>query len=59
MERDELKIVAKGVGAYPATWERWDNAATLCGQKRQDWIRDALNAAADAAERKSGKRGGR
>lgn len=51
----ELVIVAKGVGAYPATWRRWDAAAKASGQKRQEWIRDTLNAAADAVEKKAGK----
>jgi len=46
-----LKTVAHGVGAYPATWERWDAAAAREGKTRQAWIRDVLTAAAERSER--------
>lgn len=54
---EDLTIVAKGVGAYPATWDRWDAAAKVSGQKRQEWIRDTLNAAAAVVERKASGKG--
>lgn len=50
---EDLAIVAKGVGAYPATWKRWDAAAKASGQKRQEWIRDTLNAAASIVEKRT------
>lgn len=53
----ELTMVAHGVGAYPATWERWDAAAAREGKTRQQWIRDALTAAAERSERSERKAG--
>ena len=52
----DLKITGKNVGAYPATWERWDAAALACHKTRQDWIRDTLNEAASKVEAKIAKR---
>ena len=49
---DALKTKAHGVGAYPATWERWDSAAAREGKTRQQWIRDVLTAAAEQSERR-------
>lgn len=59
-EIPELIVVAKGVGAYPATWDRWDAAAKANKQKRQEWIRDTLNAAASIVEKRTtAKKGGK
>ena len=53
--KDPKKITGKNVGAYPATWERWDAAALACHKTRQDWIRDTLNEAASKVEAKIAK----
>lgn len=49
----ELKHQQRNVGAYPAMWARWEAAATREGKTRQQWIRDALTAAAERSERKA------
>lgn len=51
----ELTLIQRNVGAYPAMWARWEAAATREGKTRQQWIRDALNAAAERSERKAVK----
>lgn len=59
-DMSEFMIVAKGVGAYPATWRRWDAAARSSGKKRQEWIRAVLDAAAEAVEKSAtAKKGGK
>lgn len=53
----DIMIVAKGVGATPSTWRRWDDAAKRDGKKRQQWIRDVLTAAAEQSERRQRRSG--
>lgn len=52
---NDMMIVAKGVGAYPSVWARWDAAAKASGKRRQEWIRDSLNAAAEVVERSAAR----
>lgn len=52
----ELTLIQRGVGAFTDQWERWGAAAARQRMTRQQWIRDALNAAAERSERKAPRR---
>lgn len=50
-----LTLIQRNVGAFADQWERWGAAASRQRMTRQQWIRDALNAAAERSERKAVK----